>query len=108
MSYSFTVSQPIGNPSSIIFIDTSTDIDPNVSERHIYLQKADGTFLVPTGSSTDYIIWPLAYTTFEITGILEKDRALNITVEWDDGDVGFITINGTDYLLINSVDKIFI
>ncbi len=108
MSYSFTVSQPIGNPSSIIFIDTSTDIDPNVAERHIYLQKADGTFLVPTDSDTDYILWPLADTTFEITNILDKDMALSITVEWDDGDVGYVTINGTDYLLINSVDKLFI
>lgn len=104
----FTVYQPIGNPSAIIFTDISTGSDPNIIERHIYLQKADGTFLVPEGTTTDYIVWPLASATYQVTDILDKDRGLNITVEWDDGDVGFVLINDTYSLLINSVDKLYI
>ncbi len=79
---SFTTSQLIGHPSAIVFVDTSTGSDIDITERHIYLGKALGGFLVPSGTSTDYIIWPLADTTFQLDDILDKDRSLSVSVQW--------------------------
>lgn len=101
---SFTASSVLGRPSVISFLDTSTGTDPNIVEKHIYLTKSDGTYLTPEGSTTDYIVWPTASNPF-LLDILEKDMALQIDVEWDDGNVGFFLINATDSLLINSTDK---
>ncbi len=78
----FSTSQTVGAPESINFVDTSTGSDGAISERRIYLAQADGTFLVPSGTTTDYIVWALADTTITIDDILPKDMGLNITVVW--------------------------
>lgn len=79
----FTATQTLGLPSKILFTDTSTGSDGSIASRAIYLQKADGTFLVPAGTSTDYIVWAYADSTITVD-VLDKDYALNITVEWRD------------------------
>lgn len=80
-SQSFVCSQVIGDPSRIYFEDTSTGSDIGIVERRIYLQLYDGTYLVPSGTTTDYIVWPLAQTTFSVD-ILDADKAISIKVDW--------------------------
>ena len=106
-SQSFTTSSLLGRPSVIVFRDTSTGSDVNIVEKHIYLLKDDGYYLRESGSTLDYIVWPSASNPF-LLDILPKDMSLRIFVEWDDGDAGFVLINETDDLLINSTDKILL
>ncbi len=93
-SPSFSFSQPIGNPSIIIFTDTSSGSDANITTRKIYLRKSDGLYLVPTGTTTDYIEWSYSDSTIEVD-VLEKDRALSITVQWDSAANSHITFDNT-------------
>ncbi len=78
---SFTVSQVLGEPSELVITDTSTGTDAAIVDRRIYLQKSDGSYLVPTGTTTDYVDWPTGTTTKTID-CLDKDYALQITVQW--------------------------
>jgi hypothetical protein len=68
--------------STLIFQDTSTGSDATLTERRIYLQKYDQSYLVPTGTLTDYIVWDIDDATITLTDILDKDYALDITVIW--------------------------
>lgn len=79
----FTVTQILGAPSKIIFTDTSVGSDAAIGGRRIYLKKVDGTYLVPSGSATNYIDWALASTSLTVD-VLNKDYALLIIVEWVD------------------------
>lgn len=106
--FAFSVSSLLGRPSVIVFNNNSTgDLDPNIVEFHIFLLQSDGDYLRQPGSITNYIVWPLSSNPF-LLDILLKDMALSITVEADDGNVGFLLINATDSLLINSTDKILL
>jgi len=79
----FTVTQGT-DPNSFTLTDTSTDPDPNLTGRKIYLQKVDGTYLVPEGTTTDYIDWPLSDgATKVLTDILTRDYSLSMLVEWE-------------------------
>ena len=78
---SFTVSQTSGLPSVITLTDKSTGSDAAISQRFVFIQKNDGTYLVPTGTSTNYILWSYANPTISID-VLKKDMAVNITVQW--------------------------
>lgn len=80
-TFSFTTSQVLGFPSQIIFTDTTSGGTGSSTERRIYLRKSDGTFLVPTGISTQYIVWAINLPTL-VVDALDKDYALQITVEW--------------------------
>jgi len=82
-SPAFTAAQAVGFPSQIVFTDTSTGTDGTIVSRRIYLKKADGTFLVPTGTSTEYIAWALADTSTTVDA-LDKDYSLLVTVQWLD------------------------
>jgi len=53
----FTFVNPAGVPSSVIGTDTSTGSDVLIVSRRIYFEKTDGTYLVPSGTVTDYIPW---------------------------------------------------
>ena len=107
MAYSqdFNTYQLIGRPQTIYFEDTGTGgADPNVIERHIYLEDNNGEYVVPSGTTTDYIVWPLATNPFSVD-ILDTDMAFNITVDWVT-DADFALINDTGFLLISSTDKL--
>lgn len=79
----FTIAQTFGLPSKVLLTDTSTGSDGAITQRRVYLKKDDGTFLVPSGTSTQYIQW--AYSNASITiDALDKDYALAITVQWLD------------------------
>jgi len=77
----FEAKQYSGTPSNITLIDTSTGSDVTITKRRVYLLQANGTFLVPQGTTTDYINWSIADS--EITlDVLTQDSALSITVQW--------------------------
>lgn len=82
MTQNFTYSQNYGTITVATFTDTSTDPDPLITGRLIYLRKSDGTYLVPEGTETDYIFWPAADSSISISGVLDKDYALEVTVLW--------------------------
>jgi hypothetical protein len=77
----FTASQYSGTPSVITLTDTSTGSDVTITSRRVYLLQSNGTFLVPTGTTTDFIVWPLANSSIDLD-VLTEDTALSITVQW--------------------------
>lgn len=77
----FTASQTIGNPNIVILTDTHTGTDAAVTQRRAYFQTALSTYLVESGTTTDYEPWALAATS-ESFDILPQDYALSITVQW--------------------------
>lgn len=80
----FTASQFSGTPSVITLTDTSTGSDVTIASRRVYLLQANGTFLVPAGTTTDYIEWDLVDTSIDLD-VLSQDSALSITVQWMSG-----------------------
>lgn len=79
----FTVTQPLGSPSEITLTDSSTGSNVAITQRRVYFQKWDGSFLVEDGTTTDYEAWALADTsaTFDV---LPASEALKVTVQWLD------------------------
>jgi hypothetical protein len=77
----FTASQFSGTPSIITLTDTSTGSDGSIAKRRVYLLQSNGTFLVPTGTTTTYIEWDLVDTSIDLN-VLSQDTALSITVQW--------------------------
>ena len=86
----FTASQYSGTPSVITLTDTSTGSDVTIVSRRVYLLQANGTFLVPTGNTTDYILWDLVDPSIDID-VLSQDTALSITVQWMDAANAVVT-----------------
>lgn len=86
LTVSITVQQNNGTPSNFTLVDTSTGSDPSITIRRVYLTKPDGTFLVPEGTTTDYIEWPIAESSITLD-VLDRDRSLEILVEWLAGAV---------------------
>jgi len=81
ISPSFTASQNSGTPSIITLTDTSTGTDVTIAKRRVYLLQSDGTYLVPTGTTTNYIDWSIADISISLN-VLVQDTALSITVQW--------------------------
>jgi len=79
---SFTANQYISAPNLIVFDDTSVGSDSAIASRRVYMQKSDGTYLVTTETDTSYELWTLAVGSTVSFDVLDKDYALNITVEW--------------------------
>lgn len=77
----YTVSQG-SDPSSFTITDTSVGSDPAITDRRISLFKDNGTTLVPEGSSTTYIDWPLLDGNTKVISLLTQDTALRIEVQW--------------------------
>ena len=79
----FSTTQPLGDPSEVTVTDDSTGSDAAITQRRVYLQKADESYLVPEGTDTDYIEWSYAEDSIDIDA-LDKDYALLIIVQWLD------------------------
>jgi hypothetical protein len=77
----FSTSQSAGSPSVITITDTSTGSDVAVTQRRVYLLDWQGNYVVPSGTTTNYIQWPIAQATINID-CLTQDMALEVTVEW--------------------------
>jgi hypothetical protein len=83
----FSVSQNSGTPSIISLHDDSTGTDLTITKRRIYLLQADGTYLVPVGTTTNYIEWAITDTANRTPlttdlNVLLQDTALSINVQW--------------------------
>lgn len=77
----FTAEQFSGTPSQFTLTDTSTGSDVTIAKRRVYLLQANGTFLVPQGTTTDYIDWTLSDPSITLD-VLSQDSALSVTVQW--------------------------
>jgi hypothetical protein len=104
MAASFTASQDAGNITVATFTDTSTGLG-SVTGRFIYLRKYDGTYLVPTGTTTDYVFWPAADTSIDID-CLDKDYCLDVTVVWYSGSS--INTQTTSLVLFTAYSELFL
>lgn len=79
---SFTAEQLYSRPTILRITDTSTGSDPDINDRQIYLRKADGTYLVPQGITTDYISWLSDSGNVIDINVLNVDYALEIKIQW--------------------------
>jgi len=77
----YTVEQLQTTPNVLRFVDTSTGSDNFIKSRRIYLKKSNGEYLVPQGTTTNYIVWGLSSSTIDVN-VLDKDYALYIEVKW--------------------------
>lgn len=68
-------------PNIVTVNDTSTGSDGSIASRRIYVQTSDGTYLVPSGTTTQYTVWPYADSSISLD-ILTQDKAVEITVQW--------------------------
>ncbi len=80
----FSSSQNSGDITIATITDTSTGTDNTLTGKLIYFQKYDGTYLVPEGTTTDYVYWPIGNSSIDVD-ILDKDYCLLITVKWFSG-----------------------
>jgi len=69
---SFTVVQSFNSPSNLTFTDTSTGSDINVASRNIYIEQANGDYIIISGNTNDYTTWFIQDTTstFDMTRIM--------------------------------------
>lgn len=80
----FSATQTTGDLGSITLIDSSTGSDGTIVKRRVYLQTAEGTYLVSENNVNDYEDWdnfPVT-TTLSLTDIMGTDYALSILVQW--------------------------
>lgn len=79
----FTATQQIGLPNSIFLTDTHTGTDVTVTEKRVYVQDVYGNYLVPSGTTTNYVVWALADSTISIACLL-TDTAPYVRTDWVD------------------------
>lgn len=77
----FSASQTIGEPGKINLSDISTGSDAAIVSRRVYIEDANGDYLVETGTTTDYEVWDYADSSITLD-VLTQDTAANITVQW--------------------------
>jgi hypothetical protein len=80
---SFTISQNVLYPNLVIATDDSDGSDIAVTQRRIYVSNSVGTYLVPSGTSTDYSQWIYANSSISLD-ILTEDTAVSVRVDWLD------------------------
>lgn len=81
LSPSIVVTQSALTPSNVTILDNSSGSDSAITQRRVYVQTADATYLVPSGTTTDYTEW--VYSAPSITlNILSQDECVNIIVQW--------------------------
>jgi len=77
----FSATQTLGLPNIVTLTDMSTGSDAAIASRRIYLEQYNGSFLVPSGTTTDYIVWATGSAS-KTLDVLTVDTALNITLQW--------------------------
>ncbi len=105
MAYSFTSSQSAGDLETATLTDTSDSL-AGITGRLIYIQKYTGDYLVPTGYTTDYIVWPIGSNTIDINDLLDKDYCVDISVKWFTGST--ITATTTVLTLFTGYGDLFL
>ena len=79
----FTASQSGLSPTVVTLTDDSTGSDVNITQRRVYFQNAYGSYVVASGTSTQYMPWSYADSS-QAFNILTVDLSLAITVQWLD------------------------
>lgn len=83
MSFTANFSSSQGSTlNQLIITDTSTGSDPNLTDRQIFLYKIDGSTLVPVGTTTAYVDFPIALGSTITIPVLDKDYSLTIVINW--------------------------
>ena len=78
---SVVVSQLAATPQNISLTDDSVGSDVAITQRRVYIQTASGTYLVQSGTTTDYEYWD--YADISITlDVLQTDQCVNLLVQW--------------------------
>lgn len=91
----FSIGQNPLNPGIVIATDTSTGVDAAIVGRRIFVQNAYGTYLVPSGTTTQYTAWDILDVSISLD-ILTQNTSASVTVQW-------IDVNGAVlYTLTNS------
>jgi hypothetical protein len=82
----FDSTQAAGDLSVATYEDTSTGFT-GVTGRLLYQRKFDGDYLVPNGTTTDYVAWPVVAGTGDELEVddLDKDYCLDVTVTYLNG-----------------------
>lgn len=89
------VSQSAISPQNVTITDESTGVDATIAARRLYIQDGNGEFIVPAGTTTDYILWSYADPAITVTA-LTQDTAASITVLWvDSGGTTLYQYNNT-------------
>lgn len=81
---SFSASSVSGEPSEIIFTDTSSGSDSNIVSRRLYISDNTGAFIVESGTSTQYEVWALPLVDTITLSLLNEAMGLKIVCEWRD------------------------
>lgn len=82
-SLSFSVTQGVDS-TAFTLIDTSTGSDINVVTRRITCTTMGGTILVPTGTTTTYILFPFSDGSPITVSVLPIDYAMTIRLDYVD------------------------
>lgn len=77
----FITTQDLSNPNLITFTDTSSGTDGTITTRYIFVQLWDGSYLVPKGTTTNYIVWDYANSSI-VLDLINKSQAVKVTVQW--------------------------
>lgn len=78
----FSAASVSGEPENILFTDLSTGTDAAIVSRRLYVSNSVDTFLVETGTSTEYEVWALPLATTITLDLLEEDTATKIVCQW--------------------------
>lgn len=78
----FTASQSLGSNGLITLTDTSAGSDGTLTDRRVYILTANGTYLVQTGTTTDYELWALPLGTNITLDVLTQATAASIRVDY--------------------------
>lgn len=97
---SIAVSQSALTPNLVTIVDDSTGTDATITKRRIYITNSAGTYLVESGTTTDYEAWDDFPTDLSITlDILTQDTAVHILVQWLTSANAVVTTFEDDYPL---------
>jgi len=104
MSYSpsFSAAQSAAAPATVVFTDDSTGADAAIVGRRIYVTDNQGNAVVPSGTSTSYIDWPLADNPLTVANLLPNDLACNVDVQWLDVSDGVLYELDEDYPFVEN------
>jgi hypothetical protein len=101
---SFTVTQSFNSPNNLTFTDTSTGSDINVASRNIYIQQANGSYVVVSGNLNDYTTWYIGDNPF-VLNILDKDYAVTIRIDWVDANNNVLYTTANIFAFSNFNEK---
>lgn len=108
MSFSpaFTIAQVPTNAALVIAQDTSTGSDVNIVSRKITFTDAGGNKIVPSGTTTTFVAWPLVTNPITIN-LLTTDMALSVRVDWLDIS-GVSLYDSTQSYCLVEYNKVFL